>query len=64
MEPKLAVEILTLFPRMCEGYLAESILGKAREAGLVEVRVSDVREFAPGSTAWRTTRRTAAGRAW
>jgi tRNA (guanine37-N1)-methyltransferase len=45
---KLEVEILTLFPRMCEGYLAESILGKAREAGLVEVRVSDVREHAAG----------------
>jgi tRNA (guanine37-N1)-methyltransferase len=45
---KLEVEILTLFPRMCEGYLAESILGKAREAGLVAVRVVDIREHAPG----------------
>lgn len=45
---KLEAEILTLFPRMCEGYLAESILGKAREAGLLEVRVTDVREHAPG----------------
>jgi tRNA (guanine37-N1)-methyltransferase len=33
---------------MCEGYLAESILGKAREAGLVSVTVSDVREHARG----------------
>jgi tRNA (guanine37-N1)-methyltransferase len=48
VEAKLAVEILTLFPRMCEGYLAESILGKAREAGLLDVRVSDVREHAAG----------------
>jgi tRNA (guanine37-N1)-methyltransferase len=46
--PKLEVEILTLFPRMCEGYLAESILGKARESGLVEARVTDVREYAEG----------------
>jgi tRNA (guanine37-N1)-methyltransferase len=45
---KFEVEILTLFPRMCEGYLAESILGKAREAGLISARVTDVREFAPG----------------
>jgi tRNA (guanine37-N1)-methyltransferase len=45
---KLEVEILTLFPRMCEGYLAESILGKARESGLLEARVSDVREHAEG----------------
>jgi tRNA (guanine37-N1)-methyltransferase len=45
---KLEVEILTLFPRMCEGYLAESILGKARESGLLEVKVTDVREHAEG----------------
>jgi tRNA (guanine37-N1)-methyltransferase len=46
--PKLEVEILTLFPRMCEGYLAESILGKAREGGLVAVRVWDIRDHAAG----------------
>lgn len=45
---RLEVEILTLFPRMCEGYLAESILGKAREAGLLVTRVTDVREYASG----------------
>jgi tRNA (guanine37-N1)-methyltransferase len=45
---KLDIEILTLFPRMCEGYLAESILGKAREAGLVAVGVRDIREHAAG----------------
>jgi len=44
----LEVEILTLFPRMCAGYLAESILGKAREAGIVDLRVSDIREHAAG----------------
>ena len=40
---KLEVEILTLFPRMCAGYLGESILGKAQEAGHVAVRVEDIR---------------------
>ncbi len=45
---KLEVDILTLFPRMCAGYLAESILGKAQEAGLVQVTVTDVREHATG----------------
>ncbi len=44
----LEVEILTLFPRMCTGYLAESILGKAQEAGLLAVRVTDIREHAAG----------------
>jgi tRNA (guanine37-N1)-methyltransferase len=45
---RLQVEILTLFPRMCEAYLAESILGKAQASGLVAARVTDVRDFAPG----------------
>ncbi len=45
---RLEVEILTLFPRMCEGYLSESILGKAREAGLLDTRVTDIREYASG----------------
>ncbi len=45
---KLEVAILTLFPRMCTGYLAESILGKARESGLLSVDVVDIREHAAG----------------
>jgi tRNA (guanine37-N1)-methyltransferase len=45
---KLEVEILTLFPRMCAGYLGESILGKAQDAGLVAVRLVDIREHAAG----------------
>jgi len=44
----LSFEILTLFPRMVEGPLAESILGKAREKGLIEVAVTDIRDFAEG----------------
>ena len=45
---KLEVEILTLFPRMIAGYLGESILGKAQENGLLEVRVADIRDHALG----------------
>jgi tRNA (guanine37-N1)-methyltransferase len=45
---KLEVEILTLFPRMCGPYVAESILGKAIESGVLDVTVSDIREHAPG----------------
>jgi tRNA (guanine37-N1)-methyltransferase len=44
----LEVEILTLFPRMCQAYLAESILGKAQESGLLVARIQDVRDHAPG----------------
>lgn len=42
------MDILTLFPRMVAGYLGESILGKAQEAGLLVARVSDIREHAAG----------------
>jgi len=45
---KLRIAILTLFPRMVEGPLAESILGKAREKGLLETRIVDIRDFAEG----------------
>jgi tRNA (guanine37-N1)-methyltransferase len=45
---RLEVEILTLFPRMCTGYLGESILGKARESGLLAVNMVDVRDHAEG----------------
>jgi tRNA (guanine37-N1)-methyltransferase len=45
---KLEAEILTLFPGTCAGYLGESILGKAQEAGLITVAVRDVREHAAG----------------
>ena len=41
-------EILTLFPRMVHGYAGESILGKAREKGLFELTVTDIRDFADG----------------
>jgi tRNA (guanine37-N1)-methyltransferase len=44
----LRVEILTLFPAMVSGYVSESILGKAQERGLLEVRTLDIRAFAEG----------------
>lgn len=42
----LRCEILTLFPRMIEGYAGESILGKAIERGQVALKVTDIRDFA------------------
>jgi tRNA (guanine37-N1)-methyltransferase len=44
----LSVEVLTLFPRMIAAPIDESILGKAREKGLLRVEVTDIREFAAG----------------
>ncbi len=44
----LSVEVLTLFPRLIAVPLAESILGKAQEKGLLRARVTDIRDFAEG----------------
>jgi tRNA (guanine37-N1)-methyltransferase len=38
-------DILTLFPRIFEGPLDESILKRASEAGLVQIRVHNLRDF-------------------
>jgi tRNA (guanine37-N1)-methyltransferase len=42
----LQIDILTLFPRMLDGFLAESILGKGIAAGHLGVRVHDLRSWA------------------
>jgi tRNA (guanine37-N1)-methyltransferase len=41
----LKIDILTLFPRMLDGFLAESILGKGIAAGHLAVQVHDVRAW-------------------
>jgi tRNA (guanine37-N1)-methyltransferase len=41
----LTVDVVTIFPRMVEGPLAEGIVRRAAEAGLVAIRVHDLRDF-------------------
>jgi tRNA (guanine37-N1)-methyltransferase len=41
----LRIDAITIFPRMLEAALGEGIVQRAREAGLVEIRVHDLREF-------------------
>ncbi|MGN0835660.1 MAG: tRNA (guanosine(37)-N1)-methyltransferase TrmD [Candidatus Spyradosoma sp.] len=41
----LQIDILTLFPKMVSGFFSESILGRAVENGLVDVRLHDVRDW-------------------
>jgi tRNA (guanine37-N1)-methyltransferase len=40
------IDVLTIFPGILRGPLRESLLGKAIEAGVVEVRVRDIRDHA------------------
>lgn len=44
----MRVDILTLFPGMFSGPLDQGVLFKAREAGLLEVEIHDLRQFAGG----------------
>lgn len=46
MAARLTIDILTLFPEMFEGPLSASIVGRAREAGLVAIRVRNIRDYA------------------
>ena len=41
----MRIDILTLFPDMCRGVLNESIIGRARSAGKVEINCVDIRDY-------------------
>lgn len=41
----MKIEIATLFPEMCEAVLGESIVGRARRAGKIEVNCRQIREY-------------------
>ena len=45
----LQIDIVTIFPRMLDGILGESILKRAQEAGLVQIRCVNLRDFAAGA---------------
>lgn len=40
----MRIDVFTIFPDMVEQFSAQSLLGRARRAGLLEVRVHDLRE--------------------
>lgn len=44
----MEIDILTLFPAMGESLLGESMLRIAREKGLADIRLRNLREWAPG----------------
>lgn len=44
----LKVDFLTLFPAMLEGFLTESMLGRAQKSGILELNVHNIRDWADG----------------
>ena len=41
----MRIDILTLFPDMCNAYLSESIIGRARKSGKVQIECKDIRNY-------------------
>src|SRR5919204_3317535 len=44
----MRIDIVTLFPGMVEPALAESMIGRARARGIVDIRVTNLRDYAGG----------------
>lgn len=42
----MRIDIITLFPEMCEAVLNESIIGRAQKSGAVEIECHQLREYA------------------
>jgi tRNA (guanine37-N1)-methyltransferase len=42
----MKIDILTIFPEMVEFPLKQSLIGKALEKGIVEIKINDIRDFA------------------
>ena len=41
----MRIDIATLFPEMCESFLGESIIGRARKNGKIEIACHQIREY-------------------
>jgi len=44
----MRIDVLTLFPEMFAGYLGQSLLKRAIDAGIVEVQIHNIRDWAHG----------------
>lgn len=41
----MRIDIMTLFPQMCEAVMNESIIGRAQKKGVLTVRCHQIREY-------------------
>lgn len=44
----MKITILTLFPKMFDGFLSESIIGRAQKDGKIEIKVANLRDWGLG----------------
>ena len=41
----MTIDVITIFPKMIDAALAEGVVGRAREHGVIDVRARDLRDF-------------------
>ncbi|NIP42373.1 MAG: tRNA (guanosine(37)-N1)-methyltransferase TrmD, partial [candidate division Zixibacteria bacterium] len=41
----MRIEVLTIFPEIFDSPIKSSLLGKARDDGILEINVTDIRDF-------------------
>jgi tRNA (guanine37-N1)-methyltransferase len=46
--PKVTIDILSLFPEYFSGPFDHSMIKRAKDAGLIDIRLTDIRDFAKG----------------
>lgn len=46
IESKIEIDVMTLFPEVCEEYFSSSIIGRARKKGLLDIHCHQIRDFA------------------
>jgi hypothetical protein len=61
---RVRIDVLTIFPEWFEGPLTTSLLGKAIDDGVLDVRVHDLRDWTTDRHRTSTTPPTAAAPAW
>jgi tRNA (guanine37-N1)-methyltransferase len=45
MSARLTIDLLTLFPQMVQGFVTESILGRAVDNGILDIRLHNLRDW-------------------
>jgi tRNA (guanine37-N1)-methyltransferase len=43
----MKIDVLTLFPSMFDGFLGESIMKRAQDKGLVDIKIHNIRDYSP-----------------
>ncbi len=46
VKSSIQIDVMTLFPEVCEAYFSSSIIGRARKNGIIDISCHQIRDFA------------------